>query len=99
MLMKWARMLAGVVIGMVVVTMLAEAMEFATVTVANGGFTTDPPVYFGLRNRPSIITFSLFYKTVAGVSGGFMAAWIARQKKLLVGISLAALQAATLLWA
>jgi hypothetical protein len=97
--MKIARSILAVLLGLVLISILVEAIEFALVALVNGGSTTDPVVYFGIRNRPWFLALKLVYNTAGAIAGGLAAAWIAGRSPRAHGIALAAVQAAALAYA
>jgi hypothetical protein len=97
--MKFIRTFFGLLIGMVLITVLAEAIEFGLVTAVHGSVTTDRAIYFGIRNRPWFMALKLLYNGFAALVGGYVCAWIAGWRESLHGIVLAAIQAGALLWA
>ena len=94
--MRILRSIAGVVAGLIAISLIVEAIELALVTIVNGGTTMDPVVYFGTRNRPWFLAIKLVYNTAAAVAGGWLAAWMAGRAPIAHGIALAIVQAATL---
>lgn len=98
-IVRLARSLAAIVLGLLLISLLAEAIEFALVALLNGGATTDPAVYFGIRNRPMVLATKLAYNALAGLAGGYVAAWVAGRAGRWHALVLALIQAATLLWA
>jgi hypothetical protein len=96
---SWLRSSGAVVTGLLVITLLVEPMEFGLVTLLHGGVTTDPEVYFGVRNRPWVLVLKLIYNTGAAIIGGLIAARIARRAPMAHGAALAAVQTAGFGWA
>lgn len=97
-----ATMLRGVlavITGLLLISVLVEAIEFGLVTAINGGITTDPVVYFGIRNRPSFLALKLVYNTAVAVLGGYVAAWILGHSERMAGLALAAVQTLSFGWA
>jgi len=86
----------AVLVGLVVISMGTELVEFALVTIANRGVVTDPEPYFAVRNRPTILAAKIFYNAGFALLGGYVASRIGRATGP-VWI-LAALQTAFLAW-
>lgn len=97
--MKAARSVLAVIVGLVLISLIVEPIEFLVVAIVNGGITTDPDTYTSVRNRPPILAAKLVYNTVAAVAGGFVAAWIAGRAALQHGIALAVVQTIAFGWA
>jgi hypothetical protein len=93
------RTLGAVVVGLFLITLIAETIEFALVTAVNGSVTHDPAVYFGIRNRPGLLALKLVYNAAAGCVAGVACAAIAGIGGRGAAVALAALQAVALLWA
>lgn len=98
-IVRLARSLAAIVLGLLLISLLAEAIEFALVALLNGEPTTDPAAYIGIRNRPPVLAAKLAYNALAGLAGGYAAAWVARRAGRRHALALALIQATTLLWA
>jgi hypothetical protein len=96
---SWLRSIGAVVIGLLVITLLVEPLEFGLVTLLHGGITTDPEVYFGVRNRPWVLVLKAIYNTGAAIVGGLVAARIAGRAPMAHGAALAAVQTAGFAWA
>jgi len=88
------RTVGGVLAGLVLISMIAEGIEFVLVTALHGSVTMDPDTYFAIRNRPGVLAFKLVYNSVAALAGGFVCAWIAGRMEMLHGLLLAAVQTA-----
>jgi hypothetical protein len=85
--------------GLVLISLLVESLEFALVTLVNRGVTTDPDIYFSVRNQPAFLAAKLVYNTAAAIVGGLVAAWLARRAPVVHGMVLAAIQTAAFGWA
>ncbi|MBT6153986.1 MAG: YrzE family protein [Planctomycetaceae bacterium] len=79
--------------------MVVESVEFALVTAANGRITTDPEVYFTIRNQTWLLIAKLIYNGIGAFAGGFLAARVAGYAQLYHGIALAAIQSLAFCWA
>lgn len=88
----------GVLLGLIAISVVAEGVEFLTVTLLDGSVTTDQAVYFGIRNRLPVLVFKLVYNTGAALLGGYLAARVSGPPALLVAAVLAAVQAVALVW-
>jgi hypothetical protein len=97
--MAVVRSVLAVLIGLVLISLLVEPIEFALVSLVNGGTTTDAVVYFDIRNRPAFLVVKLFYTTAAAVVGGYVTGWLAGRLPLAHGIILAIVQIVALAWA
>ena len=93
------RSVLAVVVGLVLISLIVELVEFGLVTMAHGAVTTDPVVYFGVRNRPWLLAAKLVYNTAAAVLAGYVTARLARRAPLAHGLALALLQTAAFAWA
>ena len=96
--MKIVRSVLAIVLGMAVVTVVSEGIEFALVTALNGSVTTDLPRYFAVRNQPGVLAAKLVYNGLGALLGGYVAAAVAGRAPLAHGIVVAVLQLAGLLW-
>lgn len=92
------RSLLAVFVGLMVISIIAEGIEFVLVTALHGGVATEPEVYWSVRNRPMILGLKLVYNTLAAAGGGYLAAWIAGRQALAHGMALAAIQLALFVW-
>ncbi len=93
------RSLLGIVAGIVVISMVVEALEFGLVTLINGEPTTDPDVYYAVRNTPGFLALKLLYNTAAAVAAGYLAALIAGYAEVKHGLALAVVQTLAFAWA
>ncbi len=93
-----AMSVASILIGMMVITFVAESIEFAIVTMVNGSILTDEEAYFAIRNQSGILVAKLFYNGLAAFIGGYVAAWIAGKSERAHGIALAVLQLVGLIY-
>lgn len=89
---KIARSILGVVVGLFLITLLVEPLEFAVVTLINGGVASDPDDYFAIRNRGWFLGAKFVYTTAAAVAGGFAAARLAGRAPLIHAGAVGALQ-------
>lgn len=98
-MIAWVRIAVGIVVGIGVISFIAEAVEFVIVTLIHGAPTMDPAAYFEVRNQLSVLVLKVFYNAAAGFAGGYVSAWIAGRKEVVVGVALLILQTVALLWA
>jgi|GEM_PF-3205017 hypothetical protein len=87
-----ARSVASILIGMMVITFVAETIEFVLIAVLNGGILTDQEAYFAVRNRSGVLVAKLFYNGGAAFLGGYVAALIAGKSEVSYGLALAGFQ-------
>lgn len=92
------RSLAAIFVGMALISFIAEGVEFLLVAMVNGSPTTDPESYFETRNRPAMLAAKFVYNTLAALSGGYVTAWVAGRRPVHLGIILALLQTAGLIY-
>ena len=64
----------AIVAGLIAITLIVEPLEFALVTLANGGITTDPYEYFLIRNRSWFLALKVIYNTAAAAIAGYLTA-------------------------
>jgi hypothetical protein len=93
------RSVLAVAAGLLSITALVEPLEFFLVGLVNGGLTTDPEVYSGIRNGRGFLVLKLVYNSAAAVAGGFLAARLARRAPISHGLIVALLQTAAFAWA
>jgi len=97
--MKHVRSIVGVLAGLLLISLIAEGIEFALVTALRGGSTQpDAVAYFAVRNQPGVLALKLVYNNVAALAGGYVAAWVAGRMAVLHGLLLAIVQAAGLVY-
>ena len=86
------RSLASLLLGLLAITIVAEAIEFTLVGTLRGDFSQDPERYFATRNRPAVLVAKMFYNFFAASVGGAVACLIAPTKRRLHVAGVAALQ-------
>ncbi|MCH8823265.1 MAG: hypothetical protein IH984_07120 [Planctomycetes bacterium] len=91
-LIQVIRSVLGIFIGSVVITIIAEGIEFVLVALVHGSIATDQDVYFEVRNRLPILSLKFFYNSLAGLVGGYVAAWSAFRAPVIHGLILATVQ-------
>jgi len=97
--MNIKRSFVSVVGALVVVTLIAETLEFFLIALFHGGFVTDQDLYFSIRNSAVFIPLKLGYNFGAAVVAGYVLAWIAGYKEMTHCIVVASLQTLSFLWA
>lgn len=98
-LVAGARSVVAVVVGLLLISMLVEAIEFGLVTVVHGAVTTDPTTYFSVRNRTWFLCLKLGYNTAAAFAGGIASGRLAGRASIGHGLALSAVQTLAFLWA
>ena len=93
------RSVVAVAVGLVLLSLVVESVEFGLVTIAHGATTTDPVTYFGVRNRGWFLAAKLAYNTAAAVLAGYVTARLARRAPAMHGLALALVQTAAFAWA
>jgi hypothetical protein len=91
-LIQALRSVLGVFLGLMLISLIAEGIEFLLVALVHGSITTDQEVYFEIRNRPALLGIKFIYNSVAGLAGGYVTAWIASRAPIWHGVFLAAVQ-------
>jgi hypothetical protein len=97
--MRMLRSAVAVFAGLVLISAIVESFEFALVALVNRGVTTDPDVYFRVRNQPLFLAAKCVYNTAAAIAGGWVAARLARRAPVTHGMVLAVIQTAAFGWA
>jgi hypothetical protein len=97
--MRMLRSILVVGFGLVVISLIVESLEFGLVALRNRGVTTDPEVYFSVRNQPAMLAAKLVYNTAAAIVGGFVAARLAGRAAVVHGTVLAVVQTIAFGWA
>ena len=101
--MKVVRIILGILVGMIAITLVAELIEFATVKFVSGEsfevLSTDQQRYFEIRNQTGILIFKMFYTLLAVAVAGYLTSWVTKFY-VRVAISLLILiQIVSLIWA
>ena len=65
----------------------------------NGEVTTDPDIYFRVRNTPAFLATKVVYNTAAAIVGGWVAARLAPRAPMAHGLVLAVIQTVAFGWA
>lgn len=93
------RTVLAIIAGLIAITLIVEPLEFALVTLANGGITTDPYEYFLIRNRSWFLALKVVYNTAAAAVAGYLTAWIAGRAPLRHAAGVAILQTVAFFYA
>lgn len=96
--MSIGRGLAGVLAGLVLISLLTEGLEFLLVSLVNGRVVREPKAYFAVRNRWWFLAGKACYNTIFATVGGYAAAAVAGPHGFMYAISLAVLQTVFLIW-
>lgn len=101
--MKYLLLIVSVIAGLFIISFITEAIEFTTIlNISNLSMSElyrNQPLYLELRNQTHILVFKLFYTTMAGIIGGYVAVFISHYFKKTAVFSLMILQTASLIWA
>jgi hypothetical protein len=92
------RSLLAVLVGVGLISVVVEVLEFSLVNAIAGARIADLDTYFAIRNEPRILAAKLVYNTLAAVLGGYMAARIAGREEIQHGMMAAGVQTAALVW-
>lgn len=92
-----ARYILALVMGLAVISMIAEGIEFLLVVLANGSVPA-PETYFEIRNRVWFLGLKFLYNGFALFVGGWLAARIASRWSFSCVIALALIQTLSLIW-
>ncbi|MCE7861058.1 MAG: hypothetical protein DYG86_14890 [Chloroflexi bacterium CFX2] len=84
--------------GLLVISLIAEGIEFSLVTLVHREVTMDEQVYFGIRNQPWFLLLKFIYNGIALFVGGWLAARIVSRWKRACVLSLALAQTAAFIW-
>lgn len=93
------RPLLGLIVGLVAISVIAESIEYLSVTLLNGAVTTNQAVYFGIRNRPLFLLYKLAYNSFAAWSAGYLAAKTSGKYFFWIGSILALIQVIGIIYA
>ena len=92
------RSLLAVLVGIGLISLVVEPLEFTLVNAAASGPISDMAGYFAVRNQPGILTAKLVYTSAAALLGGYVAAKVAGRAEMAhVGFAATA-QTAALIW-
>ena len=80
-LIQTLRSVLGVFFGIMLISLIAEGIEFLLVALVHGSITTDQDVYFEIRNRPAMLAAKFIYNSVAALAGALQfPAFVAAQE-------------------
>lgn len=100
--MKYIKLILGIVIGLIAITFIAEIIEFFTVKlVSQKSFEelhANQNEYFKIRNRNWILIFKIFYSLLAGITGGYLSAWISSKMAKVAICTLIIIQEISIIW-
>lgn len=100
--MKYFRLIIGVIVGLITITIIAETIEFIIVKSASGKsldeLQADQSHYFKIRNQNWILMTKAFYSLLAGIVGGYLTTWISKEKSNIAIFILIAIQFVSLIW-
>lgn len=94
------RSILAVFIGLMLISILVEALEFGIVTVLNGSVPSidEPGAYFAIRNQFPVLLLKLVYNTIGAIIGGYVVAWISGEHPR-HGFALAIIQTTAFIYA
>ena len=96
--MRVVRSILGILVGLIILSLVAEGIEFLIVTALHGSITTDQGLYFAIRNRMGVLIAKLVYNSGAAFLAGYVAALIAGRAETVHGTVLAVIQLALFIW-
>jgi len=90
------RSVLGALIGLFLISLIVEPLEFSLVTIVNGGVIgqENQDEYYAIRNRDWFLALKMVYNTLAAMAGGYAAAVIAGRAPLRHAVAVAVLQTA-----
>lgn len=103
--MKYLRLILGVFIGLMAITIIAESIEFYTVKFVSQKsaeyLTSESSAneYFAVRNQVLILIFKFFYSLLGAFIGGYLCAWISGSMARMGIYILILVQIAAIVWA
>ncbi|HNB87224.1 MAG TPA: hypothetical protein PLL38_11320 [Anaerolineales bacterium] len=92
------RFVLGLVLGLIIISLLSESIEFGLVTLINDGATYDMDAYFSIRNQIWFLIIKIIYNGIGAFIGGWLAKTIASRWKIACVITLAAIQTISFIW-
>jgi hypothetical protein len=100
--MKYVRFVLGIIVGMLMITIIAEGIEFLIVKLVSGKtfeyLQSNQDEYFSFRNRNWILVFKILYSLIAGIIGGYLTAWISKGLAKIAIYFLLLIQSTSLIW-
>jgi len=100
---SYVRLFAGLIVGMVSISFVAELIEFITVQSVSGmsfeELQSNQSRYFEIRNGTAILVFKGFYSLLAAIIGGYLAAWIGGVHQRVAAYLVMGVQTISVVWA
>ena len=100
--MKYFKLILGIIIGLLVITFVAEIIEFTIVkSISNKSFEelqVSQSEYFNIRNRNDILISKILYSLFAGIVGGYLTTWISKKMSRVAILVLIVIQVISLIW-
>ncbi len=100
--MNYIKIVLGIIFGLVVITLIAESIEFTIVSLVSGKslgqLQANQDIYFNIRNRNWILISKIFYSLFAGIAGGYFATWISGKISKITIFALIFVQIISLVW-
>lgn len=98
--MKIIRSILAIVVGLLVITIVAEGIEYFIVAVIMDvpSDVNNPAPYFTARNQPLILVLKHLYNGLAGLAAGYLLAKIAGYKEKMHGWILIFVQTIAIIW-
>jgi len=100
--MRIVKLILGIFIGLIAITVVAEFIEFTTVKLVSAKpfseLTGNQEHYFSVRNTIWILIFKIFYSLLAGIVGGYFTTWISSEKSKIAIYVLIGIQLLSLIW-
>ena len=101
--MKYLRLILGIVLGIIVITFVAELIEFFLVKMVSGksfDYLQENQIeYFNIRNRKGILILKMFYSFLAGFLAGYILTFITKELAKTSIYILIFIQIISLIWA
>lgn len=100
--MKYVKLVFGIIIGLLVITIIAESIEFFIVKFVSqktfAELSENQSEYFTIRNRTWILIFKIFYSLLAAIIGGYLSAWISSKMAKTAIYTLIIIQIVAIFW-
>lgn len=94
--MKFIRFFIGLIVGMFLLTVLTEGIEFIIIKTLSGDsfeyLSTHQKEYFEIRNQPLILFLKIIYTLGASFLAGFVATYIAQKTSTILLVSFIGIQ-------
>ena len=101
--MKYFKLIIAVLVGLFVITMTTELIEFSIVKLVSGlsfeELQANQIEYFNVRNKTWILISKMFYALLSGFVGGYLCTWISQKIAKMAVILLIIIQEIALIWA